>query len=209
MNWIDFFDAIYVINLLKRQDRLLDITQHLEEYEIPFKRWSAVEKPNGAEGLRDTMIQIFNHSVENDYQNILVFEDDALFVEQPLTVHNTMNEVVKQIPENYLLCFLGGQPTGGYNSFYSPNLLPVHKYFSTHSVMYSRAVINEILGRGLGFPIDNWYVDEIETLGNCYATNPLLCTQRSGFSDIGKSEINWNLFIEPKHRQELAKLHSK
>lgn len=209
MEWINFFDAIYVINLLKREDRLLQIAEHFEEYGIPFKRVSAIEDENGARGLRDTMLKIFNTAMVEGYENILVFEDDAMFVVEKPLVDATLNSVVKQLPENYFMCFLGGQPTGGFTSFYSPNLLPVIKYFSTHAVAYSKKCINEIMARKMDFPIDNWYVDEIEIMGGCYAINPLLCTQRQGFSDIGKADINWNLFIQPKHTQELNKLLSK
>lgn len=209
MNWTGFFSQIYLVNLGKREDRLLEITEHFEQYEVPFKRVEAIEKPNGAEGLRDTMLLIFEDALKNNYDNILVFEDDCKFVVGKDIVDDVMNKVVKQLPENYLLCFLGGQPSGGYSSFFSPNLLPVIKYFSTHSVAYSKQGIKEIMSRGMGFPIDNWFVDEIETLGNCYAVDPILCTQREGFSNIGHAEINWDLFIVPKHNQEVNKLRAK
>ena len=209
MSWIDFFDEIYVLNLEKREDRLLEITSHFEEYQIPFKRVSAVEDSNGARGLRDTMVNMFNEAIKKDYENILIFEDDAQFVVGKELVDDTMNKVVTQLPSNYLMCFLGGQPTGGFNSFYSENLLPVVKYFSTHSVAYSKQGIKEIMARNFDYPIDNWYVSDIQSLGNCYAIDPLLCTQRGGFSDIGHNEINWTPFIVPKHQQEINKLKSR
>jgi GR25 family glycosyltransferase involved in LPS biosynthesis len=34
MKWLNFFDEIYVINLAKREDRLLTIAEHFEEYGI-------------------------------------------------------------------------------------------------------------------------------------------------------------------------------
>lgn len=209
MSWINYFDAIYVINLLKRQDRLLEITEHFEEYEIPFTRVQAIENSNGAEGLRDTMLIIFNEAIDNGYNNILVFEDDAKFIMEKQWVDEVMENVIKQLPENYWLCYLGGQPTGGYSNFYSPNLLPAIKYFSTQSVMYSKQGIKEIMARGIGFPIDNWIVDEIQTQGNCYAIDPMLCVQREGFSNIGHAEINWQPFMKPKHDQELNKMRTR
>ena len=77
MKWLSFFDEIFVLNLSKRQDRLLEITEHFEEYEIPFKRIESIENSNGAEGLRDTMLLIFEDAIDKGRENILVFEDDC------------------------------------------------------------------------------------------------------------------------------------
>ncbi len=208
MSWTKFFDEIYVINLSKREDRLLQITEELEYYDIPFKRISAIEKSNGAEGLRDTMIEIFKEAQEKDYDNILVFEDDAKGVVGKEETDLVMSKVIQQLPPNYLMCFLGGQPSAGFTSFYSPNLLPVTKYFSTQSVMYSKQGINEIMSKDFGYPIDNWFVDTLQVIGRCYCVDPMLFTQRAGFSDIGRAEINWDVFMTPKHQQEVNKLRA-
>ena len=46
--WTDFFDEILCVNLDIREDRLLRITEHFEEYEIPFKRVEAIKHEKGA-----------------------------------------------------------------------------------------------------------------------------------------------------------------
>src|SRR5687768_12535151 len=139
MRWTSFFDEIYVINLAKRTDRLLAIAEVMEEYDIPFKRIQAIENEvNGAEGLRDTMAFIFENALAKNYKNILVFEDDAMPVVGKNVVDETMNAVVKQLPENYLMFFLGCQLTGGGKYYQSPNLISVNKAFATHAVSYSQ-----------------------------------------------------------------------
>jgi len=209
MSWLKSIDRVFVINLHKREDRLLEITEQLEQYGIPFQRVSAIEKLNGAEGLRDTMDFIFKMSLDCNLQNILVFEDDAKFILGVEEFHLVMNKVFEQLPPNYLMCFLGGQPSAGYSSRYSPNLLPAIKYFSTHAVIYSNQGMKEIVTKDFGYPIDNWYVDVVQPIGHCYAVDPILATQRAGFSDIGKNYIDWNLFIEPKHNQEVSKMNHR
>lgn len=209
MQWVNFFDAIYVVNLPKREDRLLQIAEHFQEYNIPFQRVQAIEDGQGAKGLRDTMLCLFTRALAEKKQNILVFEDDAKIVEQPFWFHETMNTAVTQLPENYHLFYLGGQPTGGYPSQYAPNLMTVYKYYATHAVAYSAQGMKEILSRGMGFPIDNWIVDQIQVLGHCYAAHPVLATQRPGFSDIGHAEINWDPFIVAKHYQKYHELKGK
>lgn len=209
MSWLNNIDKVYLVNLLKREDRLLESAKLLEEYEIPYSIFTAIEKPKGAEGLRDTMNLIFKEAIENDYDCILVFEDDVKFMEEKWWVHEVMNMVFNQLPENYHLCYLGGQPTNGYPNFYSPNLLPAYKYFATQSVIYSKQGIKEIVNRGMDYPIDNWLVSEIQTLGQCYAIDPLLCSQRKGYSDIAKNVIDWNPFIHQRHIQKVNEIKRK
>jgi len=208
--WTNFFDEILVVNLLKREDRLLQTTKDFEEYEIPFRRVSAIEdNEQGARGLRDTMLNIFQEAIEKEHRHILVFEDDVKIIVEKWWFDNTMENIIAQLPENYHLCFLGGQMSVRPSHFHSPNLLPVIKYFSTHSVIYSLQGMKEIIARGLEYPIDNWFVKEIEILGHCYTCHPLLCSQYAGFSDIGKNEIDWHPFMVPRHEQKIAEMNGR
>lgn len=208
--WFNFFDKVYLLNLQKREDRLLESAKLFEEYQIPYEVFPAIEdREQGARGLRDSVLLIFNEAIKNNYENIFIFEDDIKFVEPPQTFHYTMNEAVKQLPENYHLIYGGGQPTAGYASIYSANLLPAIHYFATHAVGYSKQGIKEILAMGMDFPIDNWLVKEFQVFGRCFAVNPILCSQRAGFSDIGGNEINWDPFIVPRHNQKVAEIRWK
>lgn len=211
LSWQYFFDEIYLINLDKRHDRYMASLRQLDDYGINFKRIAAVEDTeSGARGLRDTMLLIFNESLEKNHSNILVLEDDFEFIKEVIWVDEVMNAVVKELPENYLLAYMGGQPTGGFQSYYSAHLLPVFKYFATQSVIYSRQAIKEImLTREMGYPIDNWLVDNIQTLGNCYAINPMLCSQRPCKSDIGGTFIDWRPFMDMRHEQQIAELNNR
>lgn len=207
--WINFFSKIYLVNLAKRRDRLFETAEHLEEYGIPFSLFTAIEKPDGAEGLRDTMNLIFDEAIANNYPNILVLEDDCEFVKEKYWVDETMNNVIEQLPENYLLCFLGCQITGDINGYHSPNLISANKVFSTHAVMYSLQGIKEIISHGFGYPIDNYYVDKIEPMRRNYCVYPLLASQRAGVSDIGRSFIDWNPFIISRYEQRVIEYNQK
>lgn len=207
--WQNFFDEIYVINLLKREDRLLQTTKDFEEYEIPFTRISAIEDENGARGLRDTMTQLFTEAIAKGYKNILVFEDDAKVVVDKIWFTMTMENIVAQLPENYHLCLLGGQPAQKFSHFFSSNLIPVNMFFSTHSVAYSLQGMKEIMSRGMGFPIDNWMIDAIQRLGHSYCTYPLLTSQHPGISDIGKNFIDWTPFIQTNYERRLAEMNHR
>lgn len=207
--WLNNISKVFIVNLLKRTDRLLETAELLEQYEIPYTIFPAIERENGAEGLRDTMNNLLQEIVDNNYRHTLVFEDDVKFIEDKRIFHETMENVMKQLPENYHLCYLGGQPTGGYSHFHSSNLLPAIKYFATQSVLYSLQGAREILARKMGFPIDNWIVAELQNDARCYAVHPILATQRQGYSDIYKSEIDWQPFIEPRHNQKVMEITRK
>jgi GR25 family glycosyltransferase involved in LPS biosynthesis len=202
--WRDFIDKVYLINLLKRGDRLLESVKQCEDYNIPFSRFSAIESPNGADGLRDTMSQLFDDAIKNNYSNILVLEDDFEIIVPPITFDNTVDEVCKQLPSNYWVCFLGCQLTGKIKYFHSPNVIAATKMYSTHSVIYSLQGCREIIARTIKAPIDNFYVDEIEPMNNSYCSYPILCSQRAGKSDIGGQFIDWKPFIVPRFNQQVA-----
>jgi len=205
--WLEFFDCIYLINLSKRVDRLLEATEELEKFNIPFKRISAIEKENGAEGLRDTMLLIFNEALEQQYERIFVFEDDAMFCNED--VNGVMDKVVEQLPLDFRIVYMGCQASRGFSNFHSPNLLPVIGAFATHAWGISVKAIREMVDLQLQGPIDNFIVREIQPMGGCYTTYPLLATQRPGYSDIGKAEISWMPFINARFEQKIHELKSR
>lgn len=203
MNWLNKIDRIVVLNLPKREDRLLDFTGMMEEYEIPFERFSAIENSQGAEGLKDSMIEVFNQSISKGCENTLVFEDDAEIKVGKEFFHLTMDKVIETLPELYLMVSLGGQITGKVSHFHSTNIIQASKVYSTHAILYSNQGMKEILAQGITAPIDNFYVDRIECMRRSYMTYPLLVSQRPGFSDIGQNEISWIPFIDQKYEQQL------
>jgi hypothetical protein len=206
MEWINKISRIVVLNLTKRDDRLLEFGSMAEKYSIPYERVSAIEKPNGAEGLRDTVVKLFMEEIRKGTQHLLVFEDDAEIVSDPDTFHEYMNKVVDQLPENYHLCFLGCQLTSNGCKFYTSNLINVQKAFSTHAVIWSLQGMKECISLGMGYPIDNWMVENIEPMSHSYCTYPFLVSQRDGVSDIGGQWISWKPFLDGRFNQQVANI---
>jgi GR25 family glycosyltransferase involved in LPS biosynthesis len=206
MAWTDFFTKIFVINLPERTDRLLDIAEELDKWGIPYELRNAIKKENGAEGLRETVWNIIEEGVFNNWQSVLIFEDDCVFVESCGNPNDTMEQVVKQLPDMWQLLYLGGQVTNGFKLRHSPNLLLLDMCFATHAWALSLDAMKNIISEGLDYPIDNSVVKTIQPRGNTYITYPLLATQRAGHSDIGKTYINWQPFIEQRYYQKLGEL---
>lgn len=204
MEWINKISRIVCLNLNKRDDRLLQFAEMADNYEIPFERVSAIEDEQGARGLRDSMIEIFKEAIENKRPHVLIFEDDAELVVGKDEFHLWMDRCVEQLPETYHMMFLGCQLTSNGCKWFSANIIKVEKAFSTHAVLYSLQGMKEIVAREFGYPIDNWYVEHIEPMGHSYCTYPLLASQRKGYSDIYKNEINWKPFIDQRFNQQVA-----
>lgn len=206
MSWTNFFDKIYVINLPKRTDRLLEITEEMVKYGIEFDLIDGIQHEKGAEGLRLTVENLLVDAIENGYKNILIFEDDCMFIEPKEVVDDTMNRVVNELPENYHICYLSAQPTNGFHYRHSSSLLQLDSAFATHSWALSLQGMKEIISTGLYAPIDNCLVATIQTQQRCYITFPILTTQRPGISDIGGTFIDWNVFLVGRYNQKLAEM---
>jgi len=202
--WTDFFDKILVINLPSRTDRLLQIAEELYKWGIPYELVNATPHENGAEGLRITVEKIFRDAIADNLNSVLIFEDDAMFVDSCGNPNDTMEQVVKQLPPTWQILYLGAQCTNGFKAKPSNNLLLLDMAFATHAWAISLDGMKEILAAGLESPIDNSIVKTVQPNGHTYITYPLLCTQRPGYSDIGRTEINWQPFIEQRYYQKFS-----
>lgn len=208
MEWISKINRIVCLNLSHREDRLIAFTEMCEKYQIPFDRIEAIyDTENGARGLRDTMVKLFSEEVAKNTQSILVFEDDAEIKVNEETFHDTMNKVVRQLPDGWQMVFLGCQLTSNGCRWQSANLIEVIKAFSTHACLYSLQGMNDILSMGLDFPIDNSMVDKLQPHKRSYCTYPLLCSQRPGVSDIYRDKFtDWRPFIDQRFEQRVNQI---
>lgn len=204
MSWVEKIGRIVCLNLAHREDRLIAFTEQAEKYSIPFDRIPAIyDQEQGARGLRDTMVKLFNEEIEHETKHLLVFEDDCDMVADPFTFNDTMGKVMEQLPQNYDMVLLGCQLSHRITQFHSDNLFPVLMAFSTHAVLYSLQGMKAIISSKLEYPIDNDMVAKIQPLGRTYCVYPLLCSQTPGVSDIGKTHISWKPFIEGRYEQKI------
>lgn len=209
MSWTKYFTKILAINLKKRQDRLLQIYEEMDRMDIPFELITAIENENGSIGLRDTVVGILEQGVKEGWDNVLIFEDDCLFTETKQVVDDTMNMAINQLPDNWHILYLSAQCTMGFTHKVGSNLLALQGAFATHSWAISQQGMKDILASNLQAPIDNHIVANTQKQGNTYITYPILTTQREGFSNIGNTEIAWDVFITPRYYQKLAEMNGK
>lgn len=197
--WHKHLDKIYVINLAKRKDRMLNAVTQLNKYSIPFERVEAIEHPNGAEGLRLTMEKLFKACIKAKYENVLVVEDDIDLIEPE--INSIMDKVMSDLPENFDIIYLGCQLCNCPKGFYNYNLLKgVDSAFSTHAAIYSLKAMKDIIKGKMEAPIDNYYQRHIQQKGNCYAVYPMVASQIVSHSDIYSDAelMDWKPYLENK-----------
>lgn len=206
MTWTDYFDKIFVINLPERADRRALVDAEMKKYDIPYELWPAIKHESGVEGIRLTTIELLEHCIVKDYERILVFEDDVEFMADPRTL---MPKIVSQLPFHYWdMIYLGPNTHQIFTNFATPNLLPLYNGYGLHAVAYSKTGIrsmHEHCKPGLRelkdnkfsiIPIDVVAANYIQTNNHCFATFPLLCTQRNGYSDIENKEVDQSYIVE-------------
>lgn len=204
MNWTDAIDRIYCISLPKSHERRKTFLKEMAKYDIPVSIWPGIYNKDGAFGLYETYRQIFQNSVDNDFDSILVFEDDAVILEPQ--INEIMNRIIDQLPDDWELIYLGCNPFGGFSCFVSENLLQLNSgAYTTHAVMYSKKGMEHILkwmDKTLS-TIDGVIANLVQPDMNCYATFPLLCAQSEGYSYIQQRNVDYTSLIQERYEEKL------
>lgn len=204
--WTDSIDKIFLINLAKRTDRLLQSIEQLNKFNIKYERVEAIEMKDGAEGLRLTMLGIFEKAIENNWQNILVFEDDMDILEPDF--NEIMDQIVQQFPPGFDMILLGGQLCKLPEGFYWTHLLKVKGAYATHAVIYSLSCIKEIMRLGMESPIDNWLVSHLQVRNLTFMAFPMLISQIVSKSDIYSDceSMDWKEHLEIKYYKRIEQM---
>lgn len=213
MNWTHYFDKILLINLAHRKDRLSESIDELYKHNIPFELFPATyDKEDGARGLFNTMTDLFQKSVDNSWNNILVLEDDFKIVVPDLAAH--MDKCVEDlIGLDWDLFYMGGNvqspliPVKGH-----PSLFRCDNVLSTHAVGYSAAAQSLILSElkkgqrrveHVGEPIDQLFERVVQSRSKSYISQYLLAVQRASFSDVLNFEIDYKSRIQENFNKRL------
>jgi len=151
-----FVDATYILTM-ENSKRKLDYENQLKKY-IPTKIVYIVvnkgykkcaknlvkQQPNY--DLIDANLNIMNHSLKNNYENILILEDDFIF-NDALIESKIVNEIKDFFNNNKNKNFyfnLGSCPSL-FNIIPNKNIYKCILTFTTHGVIYKKNLILEIL----------------------------------------------------------------
>jgi len=182
-----FIDKVVYINLEKRKDRHVQMEEQLRIFGNKVHRFSAIEKSPGFLGCMLSHIGVLEMAFQNNWKNVLIFEDDILWnkFEQGYTLLKSL------VANNYDVIHLGPSVpiydtdtyrllSGKTNSSYLVNNHYFQKLLDFYRSEYIQ--LEKTLDEKKYAADSRW--DKLMKTDNWYAIIPSLCYQRSGNSDI-------------------------
>jgi glycosyl transferase family 25 len=102
----DNIDKIFYINLDKRTDRKEQIEKELNDFGLKYERFKAFETPDfGILGCGLSHLEILKIAKKENYENVLILEDDFTFLVSKETLQNLLSDFFK-LNLNYDVLFL-------------------------------------------------------------------------------------------------------
>jgi len=229
-----FFDKVYCTNLNRRTDRWKRMEKIFHNLSLDVQRTSGFDFWNLMESLgvvqqrtryavTETHRNIIKDALENDYDSILILEDDTLFCKG---FNEGVGKFLEAVPDNWDMFYLGyyAGPKFPWNQFKDLKIMRIPKNKTKHEGLWAahayglrRNIYEDILNCGndsftrvqLGpddskyGAIDVTYYYKFQGYKNCYATNPPLILQTLEDTDIdagGKHTKRLNIPANDKFR---------
>lgn len=98
-------DKIIYINLEKRTDRKEQIESQLNAFELPYERFNAVSHALGMVGCSYSHLNVLKLAKERNYKNVLILEDDFMFLISKEEFENQLNQFFNNVKE-YDVCMI-------------------------------------------------------------------------------------------------------
>ena len=209
MKLFEYFDKTYCINLKHREDRMLSFNNEVRKYDLgDYTRYDAtlgslIRKNIGSRlmdgeiGLIKTNIDILEESKKNNYNSILIIEDDCYFTDDVLNI----NELMKFVPDDWDMLYFGGNhnthmglnPPKQINEF----VVKVYHTYTTHMVAIKSHLFETIISSISNYtnPIDVIYA-QLQKRYNAYCFYPGFAKQQNGFSDIQNKVCEYTNIIK-------------
>jgi glycosyl transferase family 25 len=210
----DIKHAFY-INLDHRTDRKEHVTEQLTNLGLQgFERFNAIKMVNGAVGCSMSHLKILQTAVQNNWDHVLIVEDDITFLDPELFKAN-FETFLQRNGNNWDVILLAGnnmppydtvddvcikvkrcQTTTGYlvNGHYIKKLMENVKMGLTQ-LMYKPA-------SHAMYAIDKfWFV--LQAVDRWFLIIPPTVVQREDYSDIEKKRINYQKIMMDLDKKEM------
>ena len=181
-----------VINLLHRTDRLREVERELSYFGIEnYTVFAAYSEPNALVGNARSHYELLQKGYE------LIFEDDVFFDSQL----PELLTVIKQLPPNYDILYLGGNVVDVINRF-SDKLHRCTAAWGSFAILYSakgrQYVLDNYNINAVPFIIyDEWLRVQSKRDLQAYICSTPIAWTKGGFSDVNNRVENY----EPQMRK--------
>lgn len=203
-NISDIKNILY-INLTEREDRKKHVKEQLSKINLIGTRFSAIKHEKGAHGCTLSHIECLEKAIQNNWEHILIFEDDVLFLDPELFIKQ-FNKFL-ETHDDWNVILLGGNNVSSYKMI-DETSIKVNKCQCALAYLirgkdYIKTVLNNFKESiTAGYPVDLYWW-ELQQKDNWYLIIPLSVVQREDYSDIEKKNVNYiNQMLEIKYGQK-------
>ena len=208
-NPFDYFEEIWCINLDTRTDRWISVQEEFISVGIldRVKRFSAIKHDDGRIGLIKSFLTIFKDVKKRGIKNVLIFEDDVQFINNPL---ENLERAIKSVGNIDWKLFYLGANTHEKCVVFKPNLILLKNAFSAHAIAYNYKIYDKIIDKfektneikSLEDINDVFFCNEIQNKNISLMVNPIIATQRASYSDLEKRFVNYS-YIEERFKNNI------
>jgi glycosyl transferase family 25 len=201
---MNFIDKIYYINLDKRTDRKELLEKEFDKMQIPkdkIERFAAINNTiAGIIGCNQSHLEILNLALLNNYENVLILEDDFEFLISREKFYNLLNKFFEKYKDDYEICYLQ------YNliNFEEKDELIglAKKSYTSAGYLINKRIIKDFrdkleidtkklieTGEHWNYAIDvSWHTFQYNR--NVYYFKERVGKQRASYSDLGKEYVD-------------------
>ena len=225
MNSITDIKHAFYINLPSRPDRKQHVETQLKSIGINAERFNAIKMKNGAIGCSMSHLKIIETAKANNWEHVLIVEDDILFTDPNLFVQQFNTFLSKH--KDFDVTLIAGNNLPPYKRIDDSCVQVTHCQTTTGYIVqkhyYDVLIKNYKDGilclmkepaNHFIYAIDKYWFN-LQGIHKWYLITPLSVTQREDYSDIEKRPTNYTpsmidldktAFI--KRQQELASLRN-
>lgn len=205
-----YFDKTFLINLDRRQDRLNASKRRCDAIGLEFERFPAcdgakenltipsakeVNQPDcywnlSAAGLVVTLRRIYEYAKSQNYDSILILEDDVEFHPQ---INQNVEKWMSEVPNDWETLYFGANHARPFTHI-TPNVALLGGAYTTHCHAARSTIFDMMIEKlsKMSGPVDVIYANEIHSRGKSYCFRPHLVYQAEDYSDIVKGRVNYD-----------------
>lgn len=216
IDYSEIVDKVYVINMDKDKERMKTVDEKLKKLGIQYKRISGVDGKKiypkyknktkiraGQLGCLLSHVKILEDAKKNNFENILVLEDDIIFCKNFKKKLFNLVKKVKKNEKEFDMLYLGcSQKHDWKDIIMKDDYYLGNKMDGTFAMILNKRIFNKTIqiANKLKQPIDRLYYNNIQKLNKSFCANPsLVSVNINEFSNtVGRVFLNNSYYIENK-----------
>ena len=211
INLKSVIEHVLYINLIERTDRRTEILAELTKLDLRRKadRFNAIKTANGRIGCSLSHLKCLELAKQRQYKNVLIVEDDALFINVPLLQQQFAIAWSDINKDNWDVIIFGGNNIPPYvkksDAHIQVSRCQTSACYLVNAHYYDTLIANlregvtqlmKFSDQHMLYALDRFWFS-LQQKDRWYLITPMTVLQRPGYSDIEKRETNYtNLMLD-------------